>query len=174
MLKINCSDTWQSPRIIPSALAASCTSATSPLLCPMTKPVDKSWRSMVSEDEEAATEMERPSLRSTEPKADLSWDLYNTLPVLSKIVSQLFIHLRVGECKNRGSEWALRLGPSIGSNVRSGLRSSVHFWTENRGSILITPGHSHRGNYEQLKYMDNVHWISSDRAISRKNEVLNN
>ena len=127
--KINCSDTWQSPRIIPSALAASCTSATSSLLCPMTKPVDKSWRSMVSEDEEAATEMERPSLRSTEPKADLSWDLYNTLPVLSKIVSQLFIHLRVGECKNRGSEWELRLGPSIGSNVRSGLRSSVHFWT---------------------------------------------
>ena len=67
-----CFETWQSPRIRPSALAASCTSATSSLLCPMTKPLDTNWRSMVSEEEVAGTEMERLSLRSTEPKIDLS------------------------------------------------------------------------------------------------------
>ena len=80
--------TWQSPRMTPRALAASLTCSISSLLAPMTNlcidkldgkpashswtnPVDRSCRSMESEEDVASTQMEISSFRSIELNTDL-------------------------------------------------------------------------------------------------------
>ena len=85
-------------------MAASLTSSTSSLVLPITKPEDKSSRSMLMEEEVACTEMETSSLRSTEAKIDLKSRL--SVAEYTSVINgkKGFSYLKVGEYIERGRE----------------------------------------------------------------------